>query len=99
MYDARNTRTIDFNVDLPSLDSFLPRWEGEVPYGSFVVVGHTIAMYYSKYKHWTLGCNIRWLIVVGVPPPTNTKRHLAAVRTNVTLDPEEEDGDEVVLPS
>ncbi|KAJ2911706.1 hypothetical protein MD484_g8708, partial [Candolleomyces efflorescens] len=83
VYDAREARTIDFDKDLPNLDSFLPRWQGEIPYGSFVVVGHTMVVYYSKHKRWTLACNLQWVIVVGVPPETNTKGHLAYVRTDV----------------
>ncbi|KAJ2912062.1 hypothetical protein MD484_g8353, partial [Candolleomyces efflorescens] len=89
VYDAREARTIDFDKDLRDLDSFLPRWQGEIPYGSFVVVGHTIVVYYSKHKRWTLACNLQWVIVVGVPPESNTKSHLAYVRTDVVEEEQE----------
>ncbi|KAJ2913529.1 hypothetical protein MD484_g6885, partial [Candolleomyces efflorescens] len=86
VYDAREASTMDFNVDLARLDTVLPRWQGEIPYGSFVVVGHTIVVYYSKHKRWTLACNLQWIIVVGVPPESNTKAHLAHLRTDVVED-------------
>ncbi|KAJ2913340.1 hypothetical protein MD484_g7077, partial [Candolleomyces efflorescens] len=71
VYDARNARTVDFNVDLPKLAEFLPPFDGEIPYGSLVVVGHSLSCYITssgKYSaKWTLGCNILWAIVLGTP--------------------------------
>ncbi|KAJ6513680.1 hypothetical protein C8R47DRAFT_1064388 [Mycena vitilis] len=72
VYDAR-TVVFDFNADLGRLASVLPVFHGEVPFGSFVVVGYTIAGYKAslsaggeRVPH--LGCNILWAIVCGTPP-------------------------------
>ncbi|RXW14797.1 hypothetical protein EST38_g11059 [Candolleomyces aberdarensis] len=65
VYDARNAN-FNFLQDLPNLES-LPRWEAEIPYGSSVVVGYTLAVYRAKGGNWTLGCNIQWAVIVGLP--------------------------------
>lgn len=68
IYDARGVDAFDFQTDLVRLAEALPAWEGgEVPCGSFAVVGHTLSVYRSQAGNWTLGCNIQWVIVVGVP--------------------------------
>ncbi|RXW12804.1 hypothetical protein EST38_g13051 [Candolleomyces aberdarensis] len=65
VYDARSS-PFDFHHDLPNISS-LPHWQGDIPYGSFVVVGFTLTMYRAKNGNMTLACNIQWAVVVGVP--------------------------------
>lgn len=68
VYDARAVPSYDFNANLPRLANTLPAWtEGEIPYGSFVVVGHTLTVYRSQAGNMTLGCNLQWVIVIGTP--------------------------------
>ncbi|KAJ7239832.1 hypothetical protein C8J57DRAFT_103694 [Mycena rebaudengoi] len=74
VYDARNCR-VNFQTDLYYLATkdVLPLYEGEIPFGSFVIVGYTMtgwnavpAVHFDKIRHPHLGCNILWAIVVGV---------------------------------
>ncbi|KAH6871665.1 hypothetical protein BKA70DRAFT_1450893 [Coprinopsis sp. MPI-PUGE-AT-0042] len=66
VYDARDVQ-LDFNEDLDRIQH-LPRWNQEVPYGSFVVVGYTVAVFkVEKTRSWTVSFNIHWAILVGVP--------------------------------
>ncbi|KAJ7196461.1 hypothetical protein C8J57DRAFT_1546682 [Mycena rebaudengoi] len=72
IYDARNVR-FDFQTDLSRLSS-LPPFPGEIPFGSFVVVGYSVsgwnavpAVNSDGIKHPHLGCNILWAVVFGVP--------------------------------
>lgn len=68
VYDARRARSFDFQNDLRRLATVLPAWsQGEIPFGSFVVVGHTLSVYRANAGNWTLGCNLLWVIVVGTP--------------------------------
>ncbi|KAJ2911814.1 hypothetical protein MD484_g8602, partial [Candolleomyces efflorescens] len=70
VYDARNTQSFNFNTDLPHLADRLPKWTGgEIPKGSCAVVGYTMAKYMSNKGHWSLGCNIHWVMVLGLPDP------------------------------
>ncbi|KAJ7255611.1 hypothetical protein C8J57DRAFT_1013282, partial [Mycena rebaudengoi] len=71
VYDARKT-VINFETDLDRLDKRLPLFTGEVPFGSFVVVGYTCTTYpgtlsgaSTKVPH--LGLNILWVILCGTP--------------------------------
>ncbi|KAJ7642478.1 hypothetical protein DFH06DRAFT_1137488 [Mycena polygramma] len=71
VYDARK-QVVDFQTDLGRLDEVLPRLSGEIPFGSFVVVGYTLSSYQgvrsgSSDKVAHLGCNIVWAIVCGTP--------------------------------
>ncbi|KAJ7471248.1 hypothetical protein B0H11DRAFT_1919809 [Mycena galericulata] len=75
VYDGRTER-INFKTDLGRLASILPKFDGEIPFGSFVTVGYTATMWSAipsaststdKTKRPHLGCNIMWAIVVGVP--------------------------------
>ncbi|KAK6993070.1 hypothetical protein R3P38DRAFT_2567418, partial [Favolaschia claudopus] len=72
VYDARN-REFDFNAELPHLATALPRWTGgEVPIGSFIVVGYTMSSYMGKAqgqpdKVLHIGNNILWVIICGTP--------------------------------
>ncbi|KAG2022486.1 hypothetical protein CC2G_000228 [Coprinopsis cinerea AmutBmut pab1-1] len=66
IYDARKASDLNFTRDLPSLDKVLPAWRGEIPAGSFVMVGYTLAVYKSNVGNWTISCNIHWAIVIGI---------------------------------
>ncbi|KAH6902997.1 hypothetical protein BKA70DRAFT_1374066 [Coprinopsis sp. MPI-PUGE-AT-0042] len=66
IYDARDV-ILDFNTDLDRLQD-LPRWDEEVPYGAFVIVGYTVAVFKAdKTRSWTVSLNIHWAVVMGVP--------------------------------
>ncbi|KAF6755129.1 hypothetical protein DFP72DRAFT_811871 [Ephemerocybe angulata] len=68
VYDARGLDTLDFNSVLPKLAESLPLYtDGEIPYGSFIVVGYTMTVYRANSGNWTLGNNIKWVIIVGIP--------------------------------
>jgi hypothetical protein len=72
IYDATNL-DFDFHVDLPTLKDKLPLWSEvrEIPFGSFVVAGYTVASYsgkageYGPQKH--IGCNLLWAVVCATP--------------------------------
>ncbi|KAF6741385.1 hypothetical protein DFP72DRAFT_833748 [Ephemerocybe angulata] len=69
VYDARNVASLDLEEVLPRLSQVLPIYTGgEIPYGSFVTVGYTMTIYRSNSGMWTLGCNVLWIIVLGIPP-------------------------------
>ncbi|KAJ7038552.1 hypothetical protein C8F04DRAFT_1324377 [Mycena alexandri] len=70
VYDCTN-HDLDMDEELQSMDS-LPRWKGEVPVGSFVIVGYSASTYPGtvggsgpKVAH--LSCNLLWAIVCGIP--------------------------------
>ncbi|KAF6751807.1 hypothetical protein DFP72DRAFT_1070845 [Ephemerocybe angulata] len=68
VYDARNAKSLDFHAVLPNLSKALPRYTGgEIPKGSFVMVGYTMTIYRANNGNWTLGCNLQWVIVIGIP--------------------------------
>ena len=67
VYDATECDDFDVNRDLPMLASKLPRWKTEIPYGSCVVVGYTMSAFFSGSREWTLGTNIQWAVIVGMP--------------------------------
>lgn len=78
MYDARKV-VVDFDADLDHLPQVLPLFEGEVPFGSFVVVGYTVSAYSaslnsSSEKVPHIGCNLLWVIVCGTPLLATQKR-------------------------
>jgi hypothetical protein len=73
IYDARNTPDFNFKTDIPHVDSRLPRWKGEIPYGSFVAVAYTVAVYRANNGHWTLSCNIQFAIIVGISDEENVQ--------------------------
>ncbi|KAJ7169024.1 hypothetical protein C8R46DRAFT_1218391 [Mycena filopes] len=71
VYDARKV-VVDFQADLGKLDQILPRFSGEIPFSSFIVVGYTASSYQgarsgSNEKVAQLGCNLLWVIVCGTP--------------------------------
>jgi len=49
------------------LDKILDRYDDEIPYGSFAVVGYTLSIYKSKAGKSSLSCNIQWVILLGCP--------------------------------
>ncbi|KAJ7112266.1 hypothetical protein C8R44DRAFT_632337 [Mycena epipterygia] len=79
VYDARKV-VVDFDTDLDRLATALPLFVGEVPFGSFVVIGYTVSVYRAglnggseKVPH--LGCNIMWAIVCGTPVMNARKKN------------------------
>jgi hypothetical protein len=72
VYDARNT-SFDVKTDLGQLDNILPTFQGEVPIGSCVAVGHRLSSYVksdnkaSKSTSVNLGTNLLFVIVLGTP--------------------------------
>jgi len=63
IYDARGQKTFDYNRDLSAIDERLPRYNSEVPAGSFSVVGYTMTAY-KKQDVWNLSTNVQFVIVV-----------------------------------
>ncbi|KAJ7677840.1 hypothetical protein DFH06DRAFT_1316635 [Mycena polygramma] len=71
VYDARK-KVINFDADLDRLDQVLPLFPGEIPSGSFTVVGYTVSSYMATISGGSerlphVGCNILWVIVCGTP--------------------------------
>lgn len=64
VYDARE---VEFNLerDADKIE-YLPRFEGEIPFGSFIVVGHSTSCY-PKNDVWALSLNLLWVIIIGTP--------------------------------
>lgn len=65
MFDARE-QAFDINKDLNRMNQLLPRFEGEIPQGSFVIVGYTASVY-KKGEQVNLSCNIQWAVLLGTP--------------------------------
>lgn len=65
VYDARFT-IVNFDSDLPALEQRLPKFTGEVPSGSFVVVGYSVSDYVSK-GETHVSFSVLWVMVCGVP--------------------------------
>jgi hypothetical protein len=57
---------VDFRTDLANMNTF-PRWPGEIPEDSFVVVGYTVAVYKSASGNWSISFNLQWAIILGIP--------------------------------
>jgi hypothetical protein len=72
VYDARTPpHGFTFTTDVKNIETALPRWtEGEIPVGSCVATAYSVVMYMSGKKKWTLACNIRWAMVLGVKDHT-----------------------------
>ncbi|KAJ6522934.1 hypothetical protein DFH09DRAFT_1191008 [Mycena vulgaris] len=71
VYDARKT-VIDFDADLDRLGHVLPLFIGEVPNGSFAIIGYSVSSYFGNIlskanKVPYIGMNLLWVIVCGVP--------------------------------
>ncbi|KAJ6481342.1 hypothetical protein C8R47DRAFT_1218504 [Mycena vitilis] len=74
VYDARK-KVINFDADLERLDQVLPLFPGEIPSGSFTIVGYTVSSYMATVSGTSerlahIGFNILWLIVCGTPSMT-----------------------------
>ena len=74
VFDAQETSQ-DADVDFDDLDGVFSRFQGEIPYGSCVAVGHSVSSYIGKKddeeKIGTkihLATNILFVIVFGTPP-------------------------------
>ncbi|KAF6763377.1 hypothetical protein DFP72DRAFT_801285 [Ephemerocybe angulata] len=66
VYDCRNM-PLDLSQDLGRLETFT-RWTEEIPYGSFVVVAYTVAVFRAeKNKAWTVSFNLHWAMLLGTP--------------------------------
>ncbi|KAJ7020367.1 hypothetical protein C8F04DRAFT_1275143 [Mycena alexandri] len=66
VYDARRI-VVDFDKDLARLDEILPLFPGEIPVGSYTVVGYTMSSYMATLSGTSerlphVGCNILWAI-------------------------------------
>jgi hypothetical protein len=71
VYDAQEVH-FDMKTDLDKLEDILPRFDGEVPAGSCIAVGHSMSSYTSKkddgnITNVNLGTSILFVIVVGTP--------------------------------
>jgi len=67
IYDAR-LLDYDVGLNIANMANDLPLFEGEIPRGSFVVVGYTASCYLSNMdRRWHFSANIQWAIVMGVP--------------------------------
>jgi hypothetical protein len=70
VFDAREV-ALDASVDFDKLDKTFPRFEGEIPVGSCVGVGHSLTSYPGKKigdgdTTMRLGTNLLFAIVFGV---------------------------------
>jgi hypothetical protein len=73
-FDAREIAQ-DVRIDFEHFDDIFPRFEGEIPTGSCVVVGHSVSSYIGKKddeeKFGTnihLATNLLFVVVFGTPP-------------------------------
>ncbi|KAJ7122506.1 hypothetical protein C8R43DRAFT_1136141 [Mycena crocata] len=72
VYDATK-RDFDFHTQIEDYATVLPEWTGgEIPVGSFIVVGYTASTYKGKagghsVKQEHVGANLLWIIVCGTP--------------------------------
>jgi hypothetical protein len=62
IYDARNHQ-FDYADDLEHIDSVLPRFDAEIPAGSFAVVAYTMSTY-KKAANCHLNTNIQFVILL-----------------------------------
>jgi hypothetical protein len=62
IYDARNHQ-FDYANDLEHIDSVLPRFDAEIPAGSFAVVGYTMSTY-KRAVNTHLNTNVQFVILL-----------------------------------
>jgi hypothetical protein len=62
IYDAREHQ-FDYANDLEHMDSVLPRFEAEIPSGSFAVVGYTMSTY-KKAANFHLSTNVQFVVLL-----------------------------------
>jgi hypothetical protein len=69
IFDAVNrTFALDRNVLNDLAAAGISRFEGEVPVGSMVLVGHTCSFWKSSLNaDPKLSLNLNWVVVLGVP--------------------------------
>ncbi|RXW19494.1 hypothetical protein EST38_g6351 [Candolleomyces aberdarensis] len=68
IYDGRSVTNFNFDTDLPNLATLMPLWSGdELPFGSSAIAGYTMSKYMSNKGMWSVGCNIHWVILLGLP--------------------------------
>ncbi|KAJ2913328.1 hypothetical protein MD484_g7082, partial [Candolleomyces efflorescens] len=76
IYDARDDPSFNFAHHASDIADRLPMWnpaDGEIPRESCVAVAYSIALFFSQSsQQWTLGCNIRWVLVLGIPEKRST---------------------------
>ena len=66
VYDGRSV-SFTFGKDLSRLRELLPTWEGEIPVGSFAVVGYTSSTFTNSSSIVSLSCNIQFVVILGTP--------------------------------
>ena len=62
IYDARN-HPFDYAKDIENVDSVLPKYNAEVPAGSFAIVAYTMSTF-NKAGSYHLNTNIQFVILV-----------------------------------
>ncbi|KAF9464022.1 hypothetical protein BDZ94DRAFT_1162755 [Collybia nuda] len=66
VYDGHKV-DFDPSTHLQRIHELFPDFEGEVPQGSFSVVGYTTSVYSGKENQSHISCNVQWVIVLGTP--------------------------------
>jgi hypothetical protein len=66
--DARTT-TFTPDADFSTLSSILPRFEGEIPYGSLALVGYVVSMWggTDSTPPDKLSLSLNWVVVLATP--------------------------------
>lgn len=62
IYDAQQ-HLFDYANDLEHVDSVLPRFDGEIPAGSFAIVAYTMSTYKKAANHH-LSTNVQFVILL-----------------------------------
>jgi hypothetical protein len=62
IYDAR-AHLFNYDSDFDHIDKVLPRYEAEIPSGSFAVVAYTLSTY-KKGANMHLNTNVQFVILV-----------------------------------
>ena len=65
VYDARE-HTFNFKEDLDNIGAILPTYPHEIPFGSCVIVAHSLTSY-GKNGEDHLSTNIQWVVILGIP--------------------------------
>lgn len=73
VFDARQAIEVE-NMDFENLDNTFPRFNGEIPVGSCIAIGHSISTYVGKKDdeerlgtNVHLATNVLFVIVFGTP--------------------------------
>jgi hypothetical protein len=62
IYDARE-HLFDYANDLEHIDSVLPRYDAEIPSGSFAIVGYSMSVY-KKADGFSLRTGVQFVILL-----------------------------------